>query len=121
MKKFIFILFGGAMLFWANPTNAKPYYLYCNIYNNMQKGNKGSKAPKRPLCVDLTDNLLTTPRQVLGYTLNRKLTMSPSFITYSLPSLRTRPFALALAMVPQAFMSSKAMTSARMKPFSKSE
>ncbi len=35
----------------------------------MQKGNKGSKAPKRPLCVDLTDNLLTTPRQVLGYTL----------------------------------------------------
>lgn len=69
MKKFIFILFGGAMLFWANPTNAKPYYLYCNIYNNMQKGNKGSKAPKRPLCVDLTDNLLTTPRQVLGYTL----------------------------------------------------
>ena len=54
------------------------------------------------------------------YTLNRKLTMSPSFITYSLPSLRTRPLALAAAMEPQAFMSSKAMTSARMKPRSKS-
>ena len=30
--------------------------------------------------------------------------MSPSFMTYSLPSLRTRPLALAAAMVPQAFM-----------------
>ena len=57
------------MLFWANPTNASPYYLYCNIYNNMQKGNRGSKAPKRPLCVDLTGNLMTVPNQVLGYTL----------------------------------------------------
>ena len=53
-------------------------------------------------------------------TLKRKLTMSPSFMTYSLPSLRTRPFAFAAAMVPQAFRSSKAMTSARMKPRSKS-
>lgn len=69
MKKYILVLFGGAMLFWANPTNARPYYLYCNIHNNMQKGNKGSKAPKRPLCVDLTGNLMTVPSQVLGYTL----------------------------------------------------
>ena len=60
------------------------------------------------------------PAGLLIYTLNRKLTMSPSFMTYSLPSLRTRPLALAAAMVPQAFMSSKAMTSARMKPRSKS-
>ena len=29
--------------------------------------------------------------------------MSPSFITYSLPSLRNRPFALAFAIVPQAY------------------
>ena len=54
------------------------------------------------------------------YTLNRKLTMSPSFMIYSLPSLRTRPLALALAMEPHSFISSKAMTSARMKPRSKS-
>ena len=54
-------------------------------------------------------------------TLNRKFTTSPSCMTYSLPSLRSRPFALALASVPQALRSSKAMTSARMKPRSKSE
>ena len=53
-------------------------------------------------------------------TLNRKLTMSPSFMIYSFPSLRTLPWALAAAMEPIAFMSSKAMTSARMKPRSKS-
>ena len=54
-------------------------------------------------------------------TLNRKFTTSPSCMTYSLPSLRSRPFALALASVPQALRSSKAITSARMKPRSKSE
>ena len=46
--------------------------------------------------------------------------MSPSCITYSLPSSRTRPFSLAAAMEPQAMRSSKATTSARMKPRSKS-
>ena len=56
----------------------------------------------------------------LIYTLNKKLTMSPSFITYSLPSLRTSPLDLAFAIVPQVCISSKAMTSARMKPRSKS-
>ena len=55
------------------------------------------------------------------YTLNRKRTMSPSFITYSLPSERTRPFSLAADMEPHFFRSSKAMTSARIKPRSKSE
>ena len=55
------------------------------------------------------------------YTLNRKFTTSPSCMTYSLPSLRSKPFAFAFASVPQALRSSKAMTSARMKPRSKSE
>ena len=44
-------------------------------------------------------------RQPKAYTLNRKLTISPSFITYSLPSLRTRPLLLAFAIVPHSFMS----------------
>ena len=56
-----------------------------------------------------------------NYTLKRNSTMSPSCMTYSLPSLRTSPFSRAAAMVPQAMRSSKAMTSARMKPRSKSE
>ena len=42
----------------------------------------------------------------LYYTLNRNSTMSPSFITYSFPSDRTRPFSLAAAMEPQAIRSS---------------
>ena len=54
------------------------------------------------------------------YTLKRKRTTSPSCITYSLPSERTRPFSLAAAMEPLAIRSSKEMTSARMKPRSKS-
>ena len=45
------------MLFITSPMNAKPYYLHCSINYNMQKGNKGSKAPKHPLCVDLSDNI----------------------------------------------------------------
>ena len=57
---------------------------------------------------------------VPDYTLNRNSTMSPSFMTYSLPSERTRPFSLAAFMEPQAIRSSKLTTSARMKPRSKS-
>ena len=37
----------------------------------------------------------------LHYTLKRKSTTSPSRITYSLPSLRTSPFSLAAAILPQ--------------------
>ena len=36
------------------------------------------------------------------YTLNRKSTTSPSCMTYSLPSERTRPFSLAAAREPQS-------------------
>ena len=57
----------------------------------------------------------------MSYTLNRKCTMSPSFITYSLPSLFTRPFSLAAASEPSSIRLSKETTSALMKPLSKSE
>lgn len=65
------MLFGGVILFWVNPTNAKPYYLHCNcnIDYKGQGTRNGSRMPKRPLCVDLTDNLMTVPNQVIGYTL----------------------------------------------------
>ena len=69
MKKYILIIFGGAMLFWASPAEAESYYLYCTIGNKDQGTRNGSRIPKRPLCVDLSDNLLTVPDQVLGYTL----------------------------------------------------
>ena len=57
----------------------------------------------------------------LYYTLKRKCVTSPSFITYSLPSRRTRPFSLAAFWLPQACKSSKDTISARIKPFSISE
>ena len=53
-------------------------------------------------------------------TLNLKRTTSPSAITYSLPSLRISPLSRATAVEPQATRSSKAITSARIKPLSKS-
>jgi len=40
------------------------------------------------------------------YTLKRKSTTSPSLITYSLPSWRTKPASLALVMLPEAIKSS---------------
>ena len=40
-----------------------------------------------------------------NYTLNRKLTTSPSCITYSLPSERTSPLARAAARVPHSWRS----------------
>ena len=68
-----------------------------------------------------------SPRQFQGlndknmlYTLNRNRMISPSCTTYSLPSERSRPFSRTLAIEPLAFISSKATTSARMKPRSKS-
>ena len=43
----------------------------------------------------------------INYTLKRKRTISPSFITYSLPSLRTKPFSFAVTIFPpQAIKSS---------------
>ena len=41
----------------------------------------------------------------VSYTLKRKLTTSPSFMTYSLPSERRKPFSLAAAREPPTSMS----------------
>ena len=54
------------------------------------------------------------------YTLNLKRTISPSCITYSLPSRRTSPFSFADAIVPHDIRSLYETISARIKPFSKS-
>lgn len=57
---------------------------------------------------------------IITYTLKRNRTTSPSCITYSLPSERISPFSRAAVMVPHASRSVNAMTSARIKPRSKS-
>lgn len=69
MKKYILVLFLGAMLFVTSPTIAKSYCLYNGIDNNDQKTHNGSRMPKRPLSFDLTGQVITVPNQVLGYTL----------------------------------------------------
>ena len=53
-------------------------------------------------------------------TLNLNRVISPSCITYSLPSERIRPFSRQAAMLPNSFRLSKGTISARMKPRSKS-
>lgn len=57
------------MLFWANPTEAKSYYLYSSFDYTGQKNTRGSRMPKRPLSIDLTGQVITVPNQMLGYTL----------------------------------------------------
>ena len=66
---------------------------------------------------------LANPRSLMAYlaTLKRKWAMSPSLITYSFPSRRSRPFLVAAANEPHAIKSSKVTTSARIKPRSMSE
>ena len=58
---------------------------------------------------------------LIVYTLNRNRTISPSCMTYSLPSLRSTPASRAADIEPYFFRSSNASTSARMKPRSISE
>mmetsp|Transcript_7146 Transcript_7146/g.19543 ORF Transcript_7146/g.19543 Transcript_7146/m.19543 type:complete len:247 (-) Transcript_7146:855-1595(-) len=55
------------------------------------------------------------------YVACRKVMMSPSATTYSLPSRRSLPTSLAPEKPPAAVKSSNATVSARIKPFSKSE
>lgn len=61
---------GGALLWCSLPIMAKPYYLYyCTGVENGQKTPNGSKTPRRPLCIDYTNNVLTVSDQLVGYTL----------------------------------------------------
>lgn len=69
MNKFKIMVIGGAMFLCSLPIMSKKYFLYSTIINNDKHTQNGSRAPKRPLCVDCTNNVLTVPEQLLGYTL----------------------------------------------------
>lgn len=69
MNKFKIMVIGGAMFLCSLPIMSKKYFLYSTIINNGKHTQNGSRAPKRPLCVDCTNNVLTVPEQLLGYTL----------------------------------------------------
>ena len=59
--------------------------------------------------------------EIYCYTLKRKCITSPSLTIYSFPSTRSFPASLTFASEPYVSKSVKAITSARIKPFSKSE
>lgn len=69
---FKLFIIGGALLLFPISPRAQPYDLFFCVGHNNQIHGKGSKAPKRPLVVDLVGHTLTLPEQVTGYTLELK-------------------------------------------------
>lgn len=69
MNKFKIMVICGAMFLCSLPIMSKKYFLYSTIINNDKHTQNGSRVPKRSLCVDCTNNVLTVPEQLLGYTL----------------------------------------------------
>ena len=69
MKRLKTFIIGGSLLLFPISPRAQPYDLSLCLVHNGQILHKPSKAPKRPLVVDLADHTLTLPKQVTGYTL----------------------------------------------------
>ena len=70
MKKvFYLFLIGSAMLICPHQSKAEPYYVARSFDNNHQGISSPSKAPPRPLCIDITANVVTLPENVVGYML----------------------------------------------------
>lgn len=63
------MLIGGAMFICPHQSKAESYYLVRNIKDKGQTNPHPSKAPARPLCIDITANVITVPEQLVGYTL----------------------------------------------------
>lgn len=60
---------GGALLLCPAHSRAEPYTLLYSLAPSAQGFFKGSRAPKRPLVVDLVGHTLTLPSQVIAYSL----------------------------------------------------
>ncbi len=71
MKKLLtnLIIYGGALLLCPTLSRAEPYTLSYSLVDSNHGIFKGSRAPKRPLVVDLVGHTLTVPSQVIGNTL----------------------------------------------------
>ena len=70
MKHLLFIIICvGALLLCPALSRAAPYTLSYSLVAPGHKSLKGSRAPKRPLVVDLEGHILTVPSQVIGNTL----------------------------------------------------
>lgn len=70
MKKVIcFLLIGVAILLCPYQSKAESYYLARSFDHHHQSIPSNSKAPARPVCIDITANVITVPKQLVGYTL----------------------------------------------------
>lgn len=67
-KILVVLLLGGFICFSPVQAKAETYYIN-SIVKQGQNSNQGSRLPKRPLAIDLTNHILTLPSQVFGYTL----------------------------------------------------
>lgn len=65
----LLIICGGALLLCPVHSRAEPYTLSYSLVDPCHKTPKGSRAPKRPLVVDLVGHTLAVPSQLVGYTL----------------------------------------------------
>lgn len=70
MKKVIYLLLiGGAIFICPHQSKAEPYYLARSFDHHHQSIPSNSKDPARPVCIDITANVITVPEQLVGYTL----------------------------------------------------
>lgn len=82
---------GGAMLLCPSITRAEPYSLAYSSSGANQKHLNGSKAPKRHLIIDVTNNILTVPNQVVGYSLTLEGEDNDVYTNYIINTTFTLP------------------------------
>lgn len=78
---------GGALFLCPILSKAEPYAL-----SHSNRGAfRGSKAPQRPLIIDVTNNILTVPNQVVGYTLTLEGEDNDVYTYYIIDTTLTLP------------------------------
>ena len=93
MKKLLtnLIVYGGALLLCPIHSRAEPYTLSYCLVPSAQGFFKGSRAPKRPLVVDLVGHTLTLPSQVIGYTLTLESESGEVYTYYIIDTVISLP------------------------------
>lgn len=81
---------GGVFLHPAL-SKAESYTLSYSLVANSYGTIRGSKAPRRPLFIDLTDNTFTFPTQVVGYTLTLEGEAGSTYTYYIIDTTFTLP------------------------------
>lgn len=85
------IICGGALFLHPALSKAESYTLSYSLVANSYGTIRGSKAPRRPLFIDLTDNTFTFPTQVVGYTLTLEGEAGSVYTYYIIDTTFTLP------------------------------